>query len=95
MATMMITPDAIESFAAMLVSDDPLADSYRCSYCGEECDSYANAHDDAQGAMRAFIEHTAFDHFGRADILRVHVQRIARVMSLSEMDSLQHSVMGA
>jgi hypothetical protein len=91
----MITPDAIEDFSLMLMSDDALADSYRCSYCDREVDSYVGAHDDAPAAMLAFVEHTAFDHSGRADILRIKTTVFARVLSLSEVEHLAHSVMGA
>ncbi len=74
-----IPTDGLRAYAESLASTAPDAPELRCSYCGESVETYADAHDDAADAIYRFIEHTAFDHSGRADILTVQVSVLARV----------------
>ncbi len=68
----------MREWADSMVSDDANADTLQCSYCGQTVDTYRRAHDDTAHALYRFAEHTAFDHSGRADILRVHKTVVGR-----------------
>jgi hypothetical protein len=50
-----------------------------CEACLRTIDPFPGAHDDAVAAVVEFIEHTAFDHSGRATILFVSYKPYARV----------------
>jgi hypothetical protein len=70
---------AIRAAADAFVSDAPDAPELRCSYCAETVETYRSAYDDPTDVVAAFIEHTAYDHGGRADILELSARRVAIV----------------
>jgi hypothetical protein len=84
--TRIIPADSLPAYAASLVSEDPYAPTLRCGYCAREVDTYAFAHDHAYSAILAFLEHTAYDHTGRADILSYTVRTLGRVELQSEQE---------
>jgi hypothetical protein len=80
--------EAMRQFASMLESNDPHAIKLQCSHCGLEVDTYVHAYDDTAAELLKFVEHTAYDHGGRADILEVQLKRFARVMTPQEEEDL-------
>ena len=84
----MIQPDAIRSFAQLTVSHDADAIKLQCDACGRDVDTYIHAYDDTEQEIFNFLEHTAYDHMGRATILEVKLSRFARVMSQTDQDQL-------
>jgi hypothetical protein len=74
------------TYAASLVSGNGDAPTLRCDYCAEEVDTFRGAHDDATAAVFAFLNHTAFDHSGRADIISYTPRPLGRVETLGEQE---------
>lgn len=73
----------IPAYAHSLVSDDTNAPTLECDACGQEVDTYRDAHDEPDAAIREFIEHVAYDHGGPATVLEVTRTRLSRVLTTS------------
>lgn len=78
-----INASDIPAYAHSLVSDDADSPTLECDNCGRGCDTYRGAHDEPDPALRAFLEHVAYDHGAPATILEVTRSRMARVLTES------------
>lgn len=73
---------AAEAYGGSIGAEDKLS----CSWCGREVD--AGSWTDAEvrvEVIRALIEHTAYDHSGRADIIWWKCAVIGRVANFGEV----------